>query len=101
MAIYLEGMTILEFKALIKESVSEQFSNVLTEQRENANDNNEKLLTRKETSKFLGISLVTLHKWCLEGIVPSYRINTRIRFKKEDLEKIIENPIGIKYIRKR
>lgn len=101
MAIYLEGMTILEFKALIKESVSEQFSNVLTEQKENANDNNEKLLTRKETSKFLGISLVTLHKWCLQGIVPSYRINTRIRFKKEDLEKIIENPIGIKYIRKR
>ena len=101
MAIYLEGMTILEFKALIKESVSEQFSNVLTEQKENASDNNEKLLTRKETSKFLGISLVTLHKWSLEGIVPSYRINTRIRFKKKDLEKILENPIVIKYTRKR
>ena len=101
MAIYLEGISIPEFKALIKESVSEQFSNVLTEQKENASENNDKLLNRKETAKILGVSLVTLHKWCLEGIVPSYRINTRIRFKKEDLDKILQNPRGIKYNTKR
>ena len=47
MAIYLEGITILEFKALVKESVSEQFSAVLTEQKENASENNDKLLNRK------------------------------------------------------
>lgn len=97
MAIYLEGITVLEFKTLIKESVSEQFLNVLKEQKENASENTNKILTRKETAQKLQISLVTLHDWCLKGIIPSYRINTRIRFKSEDIDKILSNPKGLKY----
>jgi predicted DNA-binding transcriptional regulator AlpA len=101
MAIYLEGITVLEFKALIKESVSEQFLNVLKEQKENVSENTSKILTRKETAQKLQISLVTLHNWCLKGIIPSYRINTRIRFKSEDIDEILSNPKGLKYNTKR
>lgn len=101
MEIHFKGtITCPEFEALF-ERVSKQNSNVSTEQKEIVSENNERLLNRKETAEILGISLVTLHKWCLEGIVPSYRINTRIRFKKEDLDKILENPRGIKYNTKR
>lgn len=97
MSIILEGITIHEFKNLISESVKEQFQNVLKEQKENPSETTNKLLTRNETCKLLGISLPTLHDWCLKGIIPSYRINTRIRFKTEDIEKVLSNPRGYKY----
>ena len=97
MAIYLEGITPGELKALIQESVKEEFQIVLNKQKENSSESTSKLLTRNETAKALGVSLVTLHDWCLKGIIPSYRINTRIRFKLEDIEKILEKPRGLKY----
>ena len=90
-------LTIPEFKNLISESVKEEFQNVLKEQKENSTEKTNKLLTRNETCKLLGISLPTLHDWCLKGIIPSYRINTRIRFKSEDIEAILSNPRGLKY----
>ena len=99
--VYLEGMTALELSAIIKESVKEEILNVLNEQKEISKEKGVKLLNRNETAKMLGVSLVTLHNWCLKGIIPSYRINTRIRFKSEDIDKILLNPRGLKYNAKR
>jgi excisionase family DNA binding protein len=96
-SIFLEGLTSNELTTLIKDSVKEEFQNVLKEQKENLSEKTNKLLTRKETCKLLGVSLPTLHDWCLKGIIPSYRINTRIRFKSEDIEAILKNPRGLKY----
>lgn len=96
-SIFLEGLTSHELTTLIKDSVKEEFQNVLKEQKENLSEKTNKLLTRKETCKLLGVSLPTLHDWCLKGIIPSYRINTRIRFKSEDIEAILKNPRGLKY----
>ncbi|MDB5226446.1 MAG: hypothetical protein JWN78_639 [Bacteroidota bacterium] len=56
-------------------------------------------LTRKEAAKFLGVSLVTLHKWSTEGIVQSHRINTRIKYKKEELEASVKPVQNLKYKR--
>lgn len=44
------------------------------------------LRSRKEAAKRLGISLVTLNEWTKTGIVKGYRINSRVRYKEEDLE---------------
>lgn len=96
-SIFLEGLTSNELTTLIKDSVKEEFQNVLKEQKENLSEKTNKLLTRKETCNLLGVSLPTLHDWCLKGIIPSYRINTRIRFKSEDIEAILKNPRGLKY----
>ena len=97
MSIIVQGITIPEFKALIAESVKEEFLSVLNDQKAQPSEKQNKLLTRNETCKLLGISLPTLHDWCLKGIIPSYRINTRIRFKSEDIEMILSNPRGHKY----
>lgn len=97
MAIYLEGITPQELKELFKEAVKEEIQVVLNQQREISTESNNKLLTRKETAKLLGVSLVTLHDWCLKGIIESHRINTRIRFKQEDIEKVLSNPRGLKF----
>lgn len=44
-----------------------------------------KLLTRKDVSKMLQVSLVTLNEWTKHGILPAYRINTRIRYKENEV----------------
>lgn len=44
------------------------------------------LLTRKEASKLLGISLPTLLQWTKTGKVTGYRISSRVRYKRHELE---------------
>jgi len=43
------------------------------------------LLTRKETAEILGISLPTLRTYSTEGRIQSYRIGSRIRYKREEV----------------
>ena len=47
-------------------------------------------LTRSETAKFLKISLPTLHNWTEDGILKAYKINTRVRYIKSEVEQMIK-----------
>lgn len=44
------------------------------------------LLTRKEAAILLGISLPTLADWTKTGKVKGYRIASRIRYKRHEIE---------------
>lgn len=44
------------------------------------------LLTRKEASRLLGVSLPTLLDWTKTGKITGYRIASRVRYKRTDLE---------------
>ena len=44
-----------------------------------------KVLTRQEVAEFFGVSLPTLHSWCKKGIIVSYRIGNKVRFKQSDV----------------
>ena len=49
-------------------------------------------LTRKETAKLLGVSLVTIHNWSnKKNILTPYKIGNQIRFKKTEVEAILTN----------
>lgn len=48
--------------------------------------NSPKLLTRQETARFLGVSLVTLHEWTITGRVTANRIGSRVRYYQTDVE---------------
>ena len=43
------------------------------------------LLTRKEVAKMLDISLPTLWAWTNKGILISYRIGNKIRYKENEI----------------
>jgi excisionase family DNA binding protein len=43
-------------------------------------------LTRKEAANLLSISLPTLNEWTKEGKVIGYRIASRVRYKRSELE---------------
>ncbi len=47
-------------------------------------------LSRKEVCELLGISLVTIHEWSKKGILYPYRMGNRIRFKRSDIEKKLQ-----------
>lgn len=46
-------------------------------------------ITRKEAAKILGITLPTLSDWTKRGIVKGYRIASRVRFKKDEIQNSI------------
>ena len=48
-------------------------------------------LTRNDAAKYFGVSLVTIYNWTKEGILTSYKISNRIRFKKSELQAILLN----------
>ena len=47
----------------------------------------EEFLTRKQTASILGVSLVTLSEWTKEGKIKGYRIASRVRYKRSEIEK--------------
>jgi len=57
------------------------------------------LITRKETARILGISLVTLNEWTKNGIIPAQRIGTRIRYKRTDVYNSLKDVETLKYRR--
>ena len=57
-------------------------------------------LTRKETAKLLQISLVTLNAWSKNGIIQSYRIGGRIRYKLTEIDEALKEVKNLKYRRK-
>lgn len=78
----LSPISIGELRTVISETVSMEVNRLFnlnkpTEQAE--------YITRKETAKILGVSLVTLNEWQKTGRVPAYRINTRVRYKRDEV----------------
>jgi excisionase family DNA binding protein len=45
----------------------------------------DRLITRDETAKLLGVSLVTLHNWVKANILIAYRVGNKVRFKENEV----------------
>ncbi len=48
-------------------------------------------LSRKQAAALLQISLPTLSKWTLEGLLTGYRISSRIRYKRSEVEESLNS----------
>jgi len=48
--------------------------------------NNDKYLTRREVTQLLKISLPTLHRYTKDGVLRSYRIGGKVRYKQHEVE---------------
>jgi len=48
-------------------------------------------ITRKEAIKILGITLPTLRAWTVAGMIPSYRISSRVRYKRSEVIAYVES----------
>ena len=56
-------------------------------------------ISRKEASKFLNISLVTLNEWSKTGLLRCYRIGSKVLYKKAEIVKSIKLVPQLKFRR--
>ncbi len=84
----LHGVTPEQFKAEILAGVGKQ----LLEFSKNFKPKEPTLwITRKDASELLGVSLVTIHTWTKENVINAYKIGTRVRYKRSEIENILLN----------
>jgi excisionase family DNA binding protein len=78
----LENTNALDFKNEIINGVQNLLNGFATTLQ---NPDNDRLLTREETSKMLSVSLVTLWDWTRKDLIPAYRIGNKVRYKKGEV----------------
>jgi excisionase family DNA binding protein len=69
----------------VKDELQRHFQAAITPEPEIHAQND--LLTRKQAANLLGVSLPTLNEWSKKGLIIGYRIATRVRYKRSDIEK--------------
>ena len=79
--IQIQNLSVTDLKQIISETMKEEVKHLLPEQPKQT-----EYLTRKETANLLRVSLVTLHDWTRKGIIKGYRFNSRIRYKRHEVE---------------
>jgi excisionase family DNA binding protein len=84
-------MTSEELETLIINSVSNALN-----QRKQTKEVEEKLLKRKDVAKYFSISLVTVNEWMKAGKLPFHKINSRVFFKKSEVETAMQTPVKTK-----
>lgn len=85
-------MTTEQLKELFCDVLREYISSPSKKQQfglETTQVDNTKLLTRAETALILQISLPTLHDYTKRGLIKSYRIGTKIRYKVLEIEEAL------------
>lgn len=84
--VILSPISLEQFETLIRTCVKSELQNNQQSPAEQT-----VFLTRKETAAFLGICLPTLNEWTKRGLIPSYGIGTRIRYKKAEVESSLKS----------
>ena len=84
-----------------KEDLTSTISSLIKEELKDLNPVKQKeekeYITRKEVAKLLGISLPTLNDWSKKGVIPSYRIQSRVRYIKAEVLECLKKVHTIKY----
>lgn len=48
-------------------------------------------ISRKEAAEIIGVSLVTIDIWIKEKVINAFKIGTRVRLKRSEIESVILN----------
>jgi excisionase family DNA binding protein len=83
----LTSIPLTEIENRIADIVDQKFRSILSGITQLPPNNlSSEFLSRKDTAKLLGVSLVTLNEWTKTGKVQGYRIASRVRFKRAEVE---------------
>ncbi|SEW27094.1 helix-turn-helix domain-containing protein [Chitinophaga arvensicola] len=92
--VLLTVLPIEQLRTFISEAVGCEFSKRFADvQPENQSP---ELLTRKEAAKLLSISLPTLLDFTKSGKITGYRLGTRVRYKRSELEQSLTQIQSVK-----
>jgi excisionase family DNA binding protein len=93
--IILHSTPISDLRLMIGEVVREQLEILIPK----SEPQEQFYLTRNEAATKLRVTLSTVDKYAKRGIIQSYRIGGRIRFKSSEIEKAFEQVKNAKYRR--
>ncbi|MCD8433358.1 helix-turn-helix domain-containing protein [Tenacibaculum finnmarkense] len=79
--IILEGITSADLVSQLAKSVKE----LLTNEETTPTEQTPEFWTRQQTADFLSVSLVTLFNWNKKGILKTYRVGTKVFYRKSDV----------------
>ena len=82
--IQITELTTNELKSLLKESVKQEFNQLIEEI---LCKTPTQYLTRKQVAKMLDINLTTLNNWTNRGVLTSYGIQGRVYYKRDEVER--------------
>ena len=80
--VQLENINAKDFKNEIVTEVKDYFNDVLKTM---ATSDSETYLRRQEVSTMLQVSLPTIWAWTNKGVLISYRISNKIRYRKSEI----------------
>ena len=81
-SIIVHNLDVLQLKKMLESTIKEQFDNL---KKNLPNVNEEDLLTREETYKFLRIDSSTLWAWTKKGKIKAYGIANRRYYKRSEI----------------
>jgi len=90
----LSAIPVSELKEIIAEVVNQQLTKHLPSVNQPPPGND--LITRKEAAQLLSISLPTLSDFTKSGKITGYRIGTRVRYKRSELENSLKQIQSVK-----
>ncbi|MFN8863017.1 MAG: helix-turn-helix domain-containing protein [Flavobacteriales bacterium] len=88
------SLPVEEIEGIITRAVQQSIAGLLNPQPQGDPD---ELVTRKQAAQLLGVSLPTLHDYTTRGIIPGYRIGTRVRYKKGEILDCLRKVQAAKY----
>jgi excisionase family DNA binding protein len=92
--VILTQLPIEDLQGMIEGAVQRTLNQLLNKE---SQSQNEELVTREQAANLLGISLPTLHHYSKHGIIPAYRIGSRVRFKRGELLDCLKKVQTMKY----
>lgn len=93
--VILSQIPIEDLQGMIEGAVQRTMDQWLN--KESQQTKGDELVTRQEAANLLGISLPTLHHYSKHGVIPTYRIGSRVRFKKTELMDCLKKVQTLKY----
>lgn len=88
------SVPVEEIEGMITRAVQDSLTQLLKPQTQT---DPEELVTRRTAAQMLGISLPTLHDYTTRGVIPGYRIGTRVRYKKGEIMDCLQKVRAAKY----
>lgn len=89
--IQIQNFSVDELKTIIEETVEQHIQSLIPKPKPEL-----RYLTRKETASRLGVSLVTLHKWTKDGVLKGHHINTRVRYRNDEVKRAFREIESVK-----
>lgn len=79
----LTTLTAEELVRAIKDGIKEVIE--LSSANSQDQDGGEQLLSIEDVQKIFNVSKVTIHKWKKKGLIPYYKLNRKVYFKKSEV----------------